>query len=164
MPICNSFSINLGLFKSCQNRQCKTIFPSLSSAGELLLPKELHWTLVFGSFWSRYPSDTDNQIYSNSETGILKLLLLCTASFQICLWISPCVNQCFAHYHSKAPRKISNLGGLSLVSSWKLCLFYHPFYYLQNVDFVSLCSEYRHYRSDYLLSSIQQWWVTYWLP
>ena len=45
------------------------------------------------------------------------------------------------------------------------------FCYLQNVDFEgshkngfkSLCSEYRHYRSDYLLSNIKQSWVTYWL-
>ena len=118
------------------------------------------WTLVFVSFLSRYPSDTDNQIYSNSETRIwnpmLLVLILCTASFQICLWISPCVHQCFAHYHSIAHQKLSNLGGLSL--SWKSA----KACYLQNVDleesykngFESLCSEYRHYRSDYLLSSI----------
>ena len=47
-------------------------------------------------------------------------------------------------------------------------LFYRFFCYLQNVDFEgshkngfeSLCSEYHHYRSDYLLFSIQQSWVT----
>ena len=123
------------------------------------------------------PSDTDNQMYSNSQTRIwnpiLLVLILCTTSFQICLWISPCVHQCFAHYHLIAPQKISNLGGLSLVSSWKPCLFFcRSFCYLQNVDdegshkngFKSLCYEYCHYRSDYPLSSIQQSWVTYWLP
>ena len=61
--------------------------PSLSSAGELLLPQDLDWTLVFVSFLNRYPSDTDNQIYSSSETRIwnhtLLVLILCTASFQI---------------------------------------------------------------------------------
>ena len=113
--------------------------PSLSSAGELLLPQDLGWTLVFVSFLSRYPSDTDNQIYSNSETriwnSILLVLILCTASFQICLWISPCVHQCFTHYHSIAFRKIPNLGGLSLVSSWKPCLLYRPFCYLKVIGF-----------------------------
>ena len=118
------------------------IAPSLSSAAELLLPQDLDWTLVFVSFLSRYPSDTDSQIYSNS--GTRPCMILCTASFQICFWISPCVHQCFAHYHA-------------------ITLFY-----LQNVDFEgsskssfeSSCSKYRHYRSDYLLSSIQQSWVT----
>ena len=61
--------------------------PSLLSAGELLLPQDLDWTLVFVSFLNRYPSDTDNQIYSSSETRIwnhtLLVLILCTASFQI---------------------------------------------------------------------------------
>ena len=151
------------------------IAPSLSSAGELLLPQDLDWTLVFAFFLSRYLSDTDNQIYSNSKTriwnSILLVLILCTASFQICLWISSCVHQCFAYNHSIAPRKNSNLGGISLVSSWKPCLFYHPFCYLQNLEFKlshkngseSLCSEYRQYWSDYLLSTIQKSWITYWL-
>ena len=96
-------------------------------------------TLLFVSFLSRYPSDTDNQIYSNSETSIwnpiLLVLILCTASFEMCLWSSPCIHQYFAHYHSIETRKISNIGGLSLVSSWKPYLFYRPFCYLQNVDF-----------------------------
>ena len=113
MPFWNNFSINFELLKKLPNRQCKTIAQSLSSAEELLLPQDLHWTLVFVSFLSRYPSDTDNQIYSNSETRIwnpiLLVLILCTASFQICLWISPCVHQCFAHYYSIAPWKISNI-------------------------------------------------------
>ena len=86
--------------------------------------------MVFVSFLSRHISDTDNQIYSNSETRIwnptLLVLIWCTASFQICLWSSPFAYQCFAHYHSKAPQKILNLDGLSLVSSWKPCLFYRP--------------------------------------
>ena len=136
---------------------------------------DLNWTLVFVSFLSRYPADTDNQIYSNSGTRIwnpiLLVLILCNASFQICLWISPCLHQCFAHCHSIAPWKVPNLGGLSLVSTWKPCLFDRPFCYLLNVDFEGsdknafewYCSEYRHYRSDYLLSSIQKLWVTYWL-
>ena len=99
----------------------------------------LDWTLVFVSFLSIYPSDTDNQNYSNIKTRIRNpislVLILCTASFQICLWISSCVHQCFAHYYWIAPWKISNLSGRSLVSSWRACLFYRPFYYLQNVDF-----------------------------
>ena len=134
---------------------------------------------MFVSFLSRYPSDTVNQIYSNSKTRIWNLvvlvLILCTASFQICLGISPCFHQFFAHYNSIAPQKISTLGGLSLVSSWKLVCFIilsvSSFCYLQDVDFKgshkngikSSCSEYRHYQSYYLLSSIQQSWVTYWL-
>ena len=73
-----------------------------------------------------------------------------------------CVHQCFAHYHSIAPQKTSNLGGLSLVLSWKPCLFYCPFCYLQNVDFEG--SHKKHSNrcvlntiiTDYLLSSIQQ--------
>ena len=109
------------------------------------------------SFLSRYPCNTNNQIYSNRKiriwNPILLVLILCTASFQICLWTSPCVQQSFAHYYSIAPWKISNLVGLSLASSWKPCLFYHPFCYLQNVAFLgsrkngfeSLCSEYHHY-------------------
>ena len=129
-------------------------------------PQDLDWRLVFVSFLSRYPSDTDNQIYSNSETRIwnpiLLVLILCTASFQICLWISPCVHQCFAHYHLIPVSEIFNLVDLSLVSSWKPCLFYRPFYHLQRVDFEGshkndcewLCSQYHHYRSYYLLSSI----------
>ena len=143
------------------------IAPSLSSAGELL-PQYLDWTLVFVSFLSRYPFDTENQIYLNSKTRtwnpILLVMILRTASFQICLWISPCIHQCFAHYHLIIPRKISNLS----VYHWS----HRPFCYLQNKEFEgshkngfqSLCSEYRHYRSDYLLSSIQQSWATYWLP
>ena len=99
MPFWSSFSINFGLLKSCQNRQCRTVAPILSSAGELLLPLELEWTLVFVSFLRRYPSDTDNQIYSNSETRIRNPILLiidfCTASFQIFLWISPCAHHVF---------------------------------------------------------------------
>ena len=74
-----------------------------------------------------YPSDTDNQIYSNSETRTWNPILLVsiwyTASLQIFLWISPCAHQFFAHYHLISLRKISNLAGLSLVSSWKPCLF-----------------------------------------
>ena len=66
--------------------------------------------------------------------------------------------------NSIAPKKFSNLGGLLLVSSLKPCLFYSPFCYPQNVDFEgsnkngteSLCSEYRHYWSEYLLSSTQE--------
>ena len=139
MPFWNSFSINFGLLKNCQNRKGKTIVPSQQSAGELLLPQDLDWTLVFVSFLRKYPSDTDNHVYSNNKTKIwnptLLVLILCTATFQICLWISPCVHQCFAHYHSIAPHKISNLGDLSLVSSWKPCQFYRTFCYLQNVDF-----------------------------
>ena len=87
----------------------------------------LRLNLVFVSSLRRYPSDTDNQIYWNSETRIwnpiLLVLISCTASFQICLWISPCAHLCFAHYHSIAPRKISSLRCLSLVSSWKPYLF-----------------------------------------
>ena len=154
----------------------KTIASSLLSAGELHLPQDLDCTLVFVSFLIRYPSDIDNQIYSSSETriwnSILLVLILWTASFQICLWISPRVHQCFVYYHSMAPQKIPILGGLSLVSSWKCCLFYCPFCYLQNVHFEGsykssfepLCLKYNHYWSDYLLSSIQQSWLTYWLP
>ena len=101
--------------------------------------QDLDWTLVFVSFLSRYPSDTDNQIYLKSESRIWNsislVLILCSASFQIYLSISPCVYQCFAHYHSIAPQKILNLGGLSLIPSWKPCLFYCLFCYLQNVDF-----------------------------
>ena len=81
----------------------------------------MHETLVSGSFLSRYPSDTDNQIYPNSKTrnpdSILLVLISCTASFQICLSILLCVHECFANFHLIAPRKISNFGGLSLVSS-----------------------------------------------
>ena len=159
MPFWNRLSINFRLL-TWQNRQCKTIAPSLSSAGELLLPQDVDWTLVFVSFLSRYPSDTDNHIYSNCETRIwnpiLLVLILCTASFQICLWIFPCVHQSFVHNHSISPRKISNLGGLSLVSSWKPCLFYHPFCYLQNVDFkgshkISLSTVSRYLASNYLI-------------
>ena len=91
-------------------------------------PQDLHWMMVFVSFLSRYPSDADNHIYSNSETRIwnptLLVLIWCTASFQICLWISSCAHQCFAHYHAKARQKILNLNGLSLVLSLKPCLFY----------------------------------------
>ena len=115
-------------------------------------------------FWKQFLSFT-------KHNGMLQdkhVLTLCAASFQICLWVYPCVHQCFAHYHS-IPRKISNLGGLSLASSWKPCQFYRPFCYLQKVDFKgshknsfeSLCSEYCHYRSDWLLSNIQKSWVTY---
>ena len=93
-------------------------------------PQDLDWTLVFVSFLSRYPSDTDNQIYSNSKTRIWNPILLvfiwCTASFRIFLWSSPFAHQCFVHYHSIAPGKILNLDGLSLVSYWKPCLFYGP--------------------------------------
>ena len=133
------FQLTLDYYKSCQNRQCKMIAPILLSAGELLFPHDLNWTLVFVSFLSRYPSNTDNQIYSNSETRIwnpiLLVLILCTVSFQICLWISPSVHQYFIHHQSIASQTISNLGSLSLVSSRKPCLFYRPFWYLQNVDF-----------------------------
>ena len=129
------FELTLEYYDSCKNRQCKTISQSPSSTGEQLLPQDLDWSLIFDSFLSRYPSNTDNQIYSNSKTRIwnpiLLVLILCAASFQICLWISPCVHQCFTHYHLIVPRKISNLGGLSLVSSWKACLFYSPFFYLK---------------------------------
>ena len=129
---------------------------------------------MFVSFLSRFSCDADNQILSNSETRIwnpiLLVLILCTASFQICLLISPCVHQCFAHYHLIAPLKISNLANLWLVLSWKPCLFYRPFCYLQNVDFEgshkngfeSLCSEYRHYWLSTLQYSAII--VTYWLP
>ena len=134
-------------------------------------PQDLDWTLVFVSFLSRYPSDTDTQIYSNTKTRIWNPILLvfiwCTVSFQICLWSSPFAHQCFVHYHSIAPGKILNLDGLSLVSSWKLVCFM-----VLSVDFKgshknvleSLCSEYSHYLSDYLFSSIQQLWITCWLP
>ena len=47
------------------------ITESLSSAGKLLLPRDLDWTLVFASFPSRYPSDTDNQIFAKPEFEIL---------------------------------------------------------------------------------------------
>ena len=49
--------------------------------------------MVFVSFLSRYPSDTDNQIYLKSESRIWNsislVLILCSASFQIYLSISP---------------------------------------------------------------------------
>ena len=88
------FELTLYYYDSCKNRQCKTISPSPSSTGELLLPQDLDWSLIFDSFLSRYPSNTDNQIYSNSKTRIwnpiLLVLVLCAASFQIYLWISLC--------------------------------------------------------------------------
>ena len=65
-----AFQLTLDYSKSCQNRQCKTIAPSLSSTRELLLPQDLDWTTVFAAFLSRCPSDTDNQIYSKSKTKI----------------------------------------------------------------------------------------------
>ena len=46
------------------------------SAGELLLPQDLDWTLMFVSFLRRYPSDTGNQIYPNNKTGIWNPILL----------------------------------------------------------------------------------------
>ena len=170
------FQLTLDYYKSCQNRQCKMIAPILLSAGELLLPHDLNWTLVFVSFLSRYPSNTDNQIYSNSETRIRNLILLVfilyTASFQICLWISPCVYQCFAHYNSIAPRKISDLGGLSLVSSWKPCLFYRCFCFLLSAKCRFWRIPLKRFRIIVIwipllpirLSILQQSWVTYWLP
>ena len=132
---------------------------------------------MFVSFLSRYPSDTDNQIYSNSKiriwNPILLALILCTASFQICLWISPCVHQCFAHYHLIAPWKISNLGDLSLaslvlkaLSVWSSFLLSAKwrFWRISQKQFWITVFWICHNWSDYLLSSIQQPWVTYWLP
>ena len=57
------FQLTLDYWKSCQNRQSKRIAPSLSSAGELLILQDRDWTPMFVFFLSRYPSDTDNQIY-----------------------------------------------------------------------------------------------------
>ena len=124
------------------NRQYKTITTSFFSAGELLLPQDLDWSLAFVSFLSRYPSDTDNQIYSNSETKNLRPHFI---SFVFVYCFIP-----------DMPLKISNLDGLSLISSWKPCLFYRSFCYLQNIDFEgspksgleSLCFGYRYYQSD----------------
>ena len=70
-----------------------------------------------------------------------------------------CSSMLFSLSHLMAHRKTSNS-----------FMFYRRFCYLQNVDFErshkngfeSLSSEYRHYRSDYLFSSIQQSSVTYW--
>ena len=49
MPFWNSLSINYELLKNCQNRQYKKVTPSLSSAGELLLPSEnieFRWSIT----------------------------------------------------------------------------------------------------------------------
>ena len=85
------------------------------------------------SLLSRYPSDTDNQIYSNNETRIwnpiLMVLIVRTASLHICLWVSPCVHQCFDRFHLIAPQENSNfrwsitgliLKALSVLSSFLL--------------------------------------------
>ena len=141
-------------------------------------PQGLNWTLVFVSFLKRYPSDTDNQIYSNSEiriwNPILLVLILCTASFQI--WTSPCVHHVFTMCSSMLCALSFHSNSENFEFRWSitggLYLLYCPFCYLQNVDFEgfhkngfeSSCSDYRHYLSDYQLSSIQLSWVTYWLP
>ena len=135
--------------------------------------QDLDWTLVFVSFLSRYPSDTDNQIYLKSESRIWNsislVLILCSASFQIYLSISPmCLSVlCSLSFDSTSENfefrwsiTDSILKALSVLLSFLLsakCRFWR-------ISQISLCSEYCHYRSDYLLSSIQQSWVTYWLP
>ena len=100
--------------------------------------QDLDWTLVFVSFLSRYPSDTITRLLDQWNQNLKPHLI--GSDFMYCFIPDLSLNftivlQCFAHYHSIASQKISNLGGLSLGWSWKLCLFYHPFCYLQNVDF-----------------------------
>ena len=111
------------------------ITASLSSSGELLLPQDIDWTLVFISFLSRHPSHTDNQIYLNNKTRIwnpiLLALILCTVSFQITMSSSMLCSLSF----DSSTWKIWNLFCLSLVSFWNPCSFYRSFCYLQNVDF-----------------------------
>ena len=165
MPLWNSFSINFGLLdftkvvKIDSAKQSLQVFRQLenySSPRPRLNFLSRSFLIQISRFTRTVKPEFETPFYSFWFYAQLH-------SRSICLWISPCVHQCFAHYQSIAPRKISNLSGLSLVSSWKPCLFCCAFCYLQNVDIErshkngseSLCFEYRHYWSQYLLSSFQ---------
>ena len=90
----NIFSINFGLLKKLSKETVQN--DCSKSAEERLLPEDLNWSLVVDSFLSRYPSDTDNQIYLKSKTRIwnpiLLVLILCTASLAwLNVWYIGCL-------------------------------------------------------------------------
>ena len=117
---------------------------------------------MFVFFLSRYPSDTNNQIYWSRKKHNFKLHFI-GFDFMYCFMPDLPLN------FTMCSSMLSSLSFDSGSYLETLVSFIVLSESRQNVDFEgshkngfeSLCSEYRHYRSDYLLSSIQLLGVTY---